>query len=176
MKFLILLSLAVTSAFSLVACAGSDQSVRMAQDYVKQSAGYQKTGAAVMLQDSQVNLEVAGAQYAVDVGILSGYSSGVVMLTVTSSEGLYIVDGDVNPSKSLVPGLISFPYTLIASKSGHYYLYLHAEVIRDGVSSYRALTFIVQVGKEAEGGDISKKNGRAVNGVISMPAKEEIIR
>jgi len=178
MKFSIILSVAVVAIFTLVACKGGGQSVRMAQDYVKQPAVYQKPGAALMLQNSQVNLEVAGAQYAVDVGIVSGYSSGDMVLSVSASNGLHIVSGDTQSTVSLTAGNINQSYTLIAEEAGRYYLYLNAIVTKDGRTLARALTFIVQVGEEQlkDGSSIGSEKAGTSDTVITMPAKEEIIR
>jgi hypothetical protein len=114
MKVLILLSVTLLFVFTLLGCKGGVQSVRVAQDYVKQPAAYQKPGAALVLQNSQVNLEVAGAEYAVDVGIVSGYASGDMLLSVTASNGLHIVSGDTQSNVNLTAGNINQSYTLIA--------------------------------------------------------------
>jgi hypothetical protein len=178
MKFLILLSVAVMSVFTLVACKGGGQSVRMAQDYVKQPIVYQKPGAALMLQNSQVNLEVAGAQYIVDVGIVSGYDSGDMVLSVAASNGLHIVSGDTQSTINLTAGNSNQTYTLIAEEAGRYYLYLNAVVNKDGRKLSRALTFIVQVGEEQIKEELSVDLEKAGTSemLITMPAKEEIIR
>jgi hypothetical protein len=178
MKFSIILSVAVVAVFTLVACKGGGQSVRIAQDYVKQPAVYQKPGAALMLQNSQVNLEVAGAQYAVDVVIINGYGSGDMVLSVTASDGLHIVSGDTQSTVSLAAGNINQSYSLIAEEAGRYYLYLNAMVTKNGRTLTRALTFIVQVGEEQlkDETSISVEKTGTSDTVITMPAKEEIIR
>ncbi|ODS24473.1 hypothetical protein AB835_03250 [Candidatus Endobugula sertula] len=152
------------------------QRVVVADNYTVQLPGYAKPGASVALANSKVTLDVAGAQHAVDVGINSAYDSGTMALSVSASEGLYIVDGDTNPTVSLRKGTIEFPYTIIASQTGRYYIYLNAKVESGGKIEGRALTFIVQVGEESLG-TASQKS--AIDGntevLIPLPAEEDII-
>ncbi|MFT6189671.1 MAG: hypothetical protein ACJATV_001641 [Granulosicoccus sp.] len=175
MKYISLVSVGVVAILSLIGC----KEVRVATDYIQRENTYTKPGANVVLESSQVNLAVAGAQYAINAVLLSGYNSGDVTLSVSSSEGLYIVGGDVNPAMTLTKGKINCPYTVIAAEKGRYYLYMNAKVEKDGQVEHTALVFIVQVGEEdkIDGKQSSQKASSGNDsGVISLPAHEEIIR
>lgn len=163
---------------SVVMLGACGKEVRVASQYVPQEQRYAKPGADIALENSQVTLEVSGAQYSVDIGLLSGYSGGDLSLSVKTSDGLYIVGGDVNPTMTLTKGKINCPYTIIAAETGRYYIYLNAKVEEGGKVFTRSLTFIVQVGDDdkSNADTTLEKTGTTVNGVISMPAKEEIIR
>lgn len=164
----------------LVACKSSQDHVRVATDYIARPVVYQKPGASVSLRDSQVNLDVSGVQYAVDVDIGSAYSDGKLLLDVHASDGLHIVGGDTELVMTLSQEIITLPYVLIAERDGRYYLYLNATVERDGQKRSRALTLIVQVGEEEaaikneEPGSLEKSTNEEL--MIVLPVKEEIIR
>ncbi|MGH1487482.1 MAG: hypothetical protein ACRBCI_14805 [Cellvibrionaceae bacterium] len=157
--------------------AGCEQrtEVLKATHYSKHAPAYAKPGANIALENRQVNLEFSGLQYAIDIDLLSGYDSGELTLSVKASEGLYILEGDLNPTMTLTKGIINLSsYNIMASKLGRYYIYVNAKVEKDNNISARALTFIVQIGDETTH-SVSQKSD-ATNGVISMPAKEVIIQ
>lgn len=136
-----------------------------------------KSGAKVDLVNAQVDLEVSGVQYAVNIDLQSGYENGELKLSIFTSEGLYIVGGEVSPVVTLSKGVISLPLTLIAAETGRYYVYLNGTVEKAGQVYPRSLTFIVQVGKEELGTGTENSASQELDGVekvISMPAKEEI--
>ncbi len=169
------------SVLFLSACDIDTSEVRTATDYRKQPFSYQKPGAVINLENAQVNLEVSGAQYAIDPGLISGYNSGDLELSVSASDGLYIVGGDTNPTMALTKGKMSCPYTVAAAKPGRYYLYINAKATINGAVRTRALTFIVQVGDEAEkdnGSDVLSSEKASGSGeiVVPMTAQEEIIQ
>ena len=154
------------------------QPVLVATEYIKRSpVSHVKPSAAVALSSSQVNLEVAGAQYTINVDIDSEYSNGDMQLDVQASEGLYILGGELNPTLSLTKGTIRRPFQVMAVQPGRYYIYVNVKV-DDGASlASRALTFIVQVGEEEDSGDQYSQKATESGGVlVSMPAVEEIIR
>lgn len=179
MKKIAVLSLNVVLLGLLVAALFlPGQSVLVAHDYIKRPVPHVKPGAALDLTYSQVNLDVAGAQYAVNVDIDSGYSSGDMSLDVKTSEGLYIVDGDLTANVSLSKGQIARPFEVMAVAPGRYYIYVNAKVDSGDRQSSRALTFIVQVGEEKDDSDqyyqtLTEDDGEVL---VSMPAREEIIR
>lgn len=166
----------VCIALCVSACGQEGATVRTANDYVKSVVEYKKPGADISLNDQQVNLQVSGVQYAINIDLNSGYDSGQLTLSVVASDGLYIVGGDVAPVVALGSGIISLPYTVIAAEDGRYYLYLNASVEKNGVVSGRALTLIVQVGDEDKSiSAAAKKLSNGSSGVVSMPAKEVIV-
>lgn len=163
------------------------EQARVANDYIKLKPRYQKQGAAISLTNSQVNLDAAGVPYLIDLGIHSKYPSGEMTVSVSSSKGLYIVAGETNFTSALSKGEIAIPYTVAATESGRYYLYANVSVRYNGESSFRALTFIVQVGKSASQKAFnvdetpaslksSTQNTGSEETMITMPANEEIIQ
>ena len=107
-----------------------------------------KQGAAVSLVNSKVNLSSAGVQHAIEIGINSRYNSGIVHITVSSSDGLHIVSGDTSIEQSLTEGEMTFPFEVNAEEDGRYYLRAVVRVEVNGVKSARALSMIVQVGEQ----------------------------
>jgi hypothetical protein len=175
MKIIVCFGVVLLSVL-LQACDQGQARVYVANDYVKAVEIHRKPGAKVSLDNRQVNLAVSGAQYAINVDINSAYDSGQMTLVVTGSEGLFIVGGDVNPTMALSKGVMTLPYTVIASEDGRYYLHLNATVEKNGVIAVRALTLIVQVGDESKAlSTASQKANNGSTGVVSMTAKEEII-
>jgi hypothetical protein len=167
------------SIFLLNACGQELSATRVATDYVNSVSAYVKPGAKVGLENGQVNLEVAGVQYKVDIHIISGYTGDLMTLEVSPSEGLSIVSGSLNPTITLSKGVINFPYTVVASEMGRYYIYMNAKIEQGEKMIGRSLTFIVQVGEEVNVEGNAKKiggNGAPSPGVFSMPAKEDVIR
>ncbi len=164
----------------LVSCDGYQQQVRIPTDYVKQPLlHHRKPGAAVGLENAQVNPEISGVQYAIDPGLISCYDGADLELSVKASEGLYIVGGDTNPTMTLSKGKLSCPFTVVAAETGRYYLYLNAKVNNGGTLATRALTFIVQVGEEETVKDttvIAQKSSATGEILVSLPAQEEIIQ
>lgn len=170
----------LSAMLALTACGKDSGSVRVATDYLAAKLAYSKPGARISLKNSQVNLEVAGVEYAIDIHLLSGYSGATLSLDVSASEGLFIVTGDTSPSVTLHRGGVNFPYSVTASKPGRHYIYMNAKVESEGRMSGRALTFVVQVGEE-ETKDVVTKGAAKVSGneevgVFSMPAKEDVSR
>jgi len=147
------------------------------ENYIARGAIHSKPGVGVFLVNRQVNLEGAGAQYAITIDIQSSDLSGDLTLSIEPSEGLYVVNGDISPMQPLAPRM-SFPLTVHAVSNGRYYLYMNAVADVDGQSRSRALALIVQVGDEGSEVDTSlSKSGEFLGEeTISMPAKEEIIR
>jgi hypothetical protein len=179
MKNLVILCLAVLVCFGAIACNNEvrQQKVLVADDYIKQKPRYLKPGADIRLVNSQVNLAVAGVQYAVDIKVDSGYVNGDMALSVSASDGLYIVGGDINATKVLVEGVVNNVYQVMATEAGRYYIYVNVNVQSGGQVSNRSLTFIVQVGEEDKDAtaETLQKVSPAAGGVISMPAKEEVL-
>jgi len=145
MKFLILSFV----LFSLLGCQGSVHPTKVdASNYIKNKTHYQDPGAAFSLVNSQVNLSNSGVEYAIDLGIYSGYQSGELTLSVSASKGLELVDGETVIEQALSESVLTFPYTVMASEIGRYYLYANAEVKdSNGRMSFRSLTLIIQVGE-----------------------------
>ncbi len=178
MKVLIKYSFIAFITMGLLACKHElSQPVVVADDYVQQSSRHTKSGAAVSLVSSQVNLAVSGVEYAVDIDLNSQYASGSMELSVSTSDGLYIMSGHTNATLALTQGTISNPYRLIASETGRYYVYLNIKAQSGGQTSTRALTFIVQVGEVVSDTSSSslKKATSSEDSVITLPAQEEII-
>jgi len=190
MKYFLMLCLSIFTLINVTACQGSlsGDEVVIADNYVKYKRQYQKQGAALHLVNSQVNIVTAGVQYAIDLDIKSRYNSGNITLSVSASEGLYIVDGNINTERSLSKGSMSFPYVIIASEAGRYYIRAKAKVEEDnGKESFRALTMIVQVGEETSYEEntntFQKNNANTIESTdttifeapVSMPAEERII-
>jgi len=175
MKNIFKIGIILSTFTALIACDENlleGQNVLTAKSYIKQEAAYAKPGAALTLENKQVNLEVSGAQYAIDVGIVSGYEGALMELSVSASDGLYITKGETNVTSTLSKGVNNHSYTIIASENGRYYLYLNATVTENDKKTPRALTLIVQVGEEQKA---SQKTNALEGGNIVMPAKEEII-
>jgi hypothetical protein len=166
------------SVLLLNACGQGLSSAGVATDYVSKAPTYNKSGAKVDLQSGQVNVEMAGLYYAIDIHMLSDYAGALMTLEVSPSEGLSIVSGNLNPTITLNKGVINFPYTVIASEVGRYYIYMNAKIEQGGKMVGRSLTFIVQVGEEVKVETSMQKTdtGTASPGVFSMPAEEEVIR
>jgi len=147
MRFLIIISTLV----SLFACQSSVNTEQVSvsnQSYVKNKVAYQKQGAALVLVNSQVNLEETETEYAIDLSIFSQYNSGNLTLTVAASEGLELIEGDTTVEQPLSKGTLVFPYTVSAAEAGHYYLKAQAQVVdANGKKSLRALALIVEVGE-----------------------------
>lgn len=163
-------------AFSLAGCQLENRGVVADQSYVKQSSVKRKPGAQLELENSQVNLEVAGVQYTINVGLFSGYSKGTIDFSVKASEGLYIVSGDESGTIGLGQSKLVLPYDVVATVEGRYYLYMNMSV-DDGAGNVqgRALTFIVQVGPEPEvSGVLQKPEG--VEYIKTLPVEEEVIQ
>jgi hypothetical protein len=146
-----------------------------AEHYINQVVSYKKPGAAISLANTEVMLEGTGVEYDVDIDIISEYSSGELTLTLSSSKGLYLF-GDKSQTIPLIRGNINLPFTVIANEPGRYYVYINAHVNQDGLSSGRALTFIINIGKSAVNGTSLKAEAATNNGIIELKAKEEIIR
>lgn len=187
MKKLMLLCLSAVVAVSIAGCKGSAtlNDVVVANDYVKNVSPYQKQGSAVSLVSSQVNIAASGVQYAIDLTIDSQYSSGDMQVNITTSEGLYIINGSTDVAQSLIKGNITLPFVVTASEEGRYYIYANVQTESNGVKSFRALTLIVQVGEtKAETKVLLKQNPKQVNDesekifgdVVPMKADEEIIQ
>lgn len=186
MKKLIVLCFSAFVAVSISGCKGSaslNETV-VANDYVKNTSSYQKQGSAVSLVSSQVNIASSGVQYAIDLTIDSQYSSGDIQVSVSTSEGLYIMDGSTNITQSLTKGSITLPYVVTASEVGRYYIYANVQTENNGVKSFRALTLIVQVGEDkVEVKSLLKQNAKQTSDsiktfgdVVPMTADEEIIQ
>lgn len=192
MKKLILLCLSV---FIVISVAGCKDSVNLnniieANDYVKNTSSYQKQGAAIFLENSQVNIDSSGVQYAIDLNLNSKYSSGEMQVNVSTSEGLYIVKGSSDVIQTLTQGNIPLSYVVTASEDGRYYIYANVKIESNGVKSFRSLTLIVQVGGTQTNARLSISSAqkqsskvREVAGpetifgdVVPMKAKEEVIQ
>jgi len=173
--------------FGLVGCQGSANSsvVKVANQYVKSQPTYQKPGAAISLVNSKVNIADVNVSYAIDLTINSGYSSGDLELSVFTSDGLELVDGETEVVQTLSKGEIVFPYTVSAAEEGRYYLYANAKVTDSlGKKSFRALTLIVEVGGDVgytKKTSVQEKNKQATSETltfgepVAMPMQEEII-
>jgi glucokinase len=92
----------------------------VADDYIKQKPRYLKPSADIVLINSQVNLAVAAVQYAVDIKVDSGYVGGDMALSVSASDGLYIVGGDIAATKTLIKGVVNNVYQVMATETGRY--------------------------------------------------------
>lgn len=138
----------IIGALALFACADTSLPyiVVQAEHYKKNLPRYQKPGAALSLTHSHVTLPSAGVEYAITIGINSGYPHGNMTTSISASEGLYITHGERNSSVTLDQAQITLPYHVSATTEGRYYLYINAQVEHQGIRSSRALTFIVQVG------------------------------
>jgi len=146
MKFLILSFVLL----SLLGCQGPIHPIKVdASDYVKNKPHYQDPGAAFSLVNSQVNLSDSGVEYAIDLEIYSGYQSGELTLSVSTSKGLELVDGE----------------TVIEQA---YYLYANAEVKdSNGRMSFRSLTLIIQVGES------TTTTKTVINGISQKTTEEK---
>ncbi len=116
------------------------------ENYIQNQPRYYKPGAAVSLVYSQVNLDIPGIEYLIDISLDAEYAEGELTASVTASEGLHLVEGDLNPTIMLDGSRVILPFSVIAEVEGRYYIYVNTQVEVDGVSLSRALTFIVQVG------------------------------
>lgn len=187
--FMAKLSFYFCVSLMVVSCQGKleNEKIFVAHDYVKSSLQYRKPGPAIELNNSQVNLAVSGVSYAIDLSIFSGYDHGQMTVSISSSEGLYIVGGDLITTTPLTRGKIDIPYTVTAAKEGRYYLYTNVKVEQDGKEYLRALTMIVQVGsfvpqkllaqpefsleeKQSKQSDIQQER------MIVLPVDEEVIQ
>ena len=192
MKNLIILCLSAFIALNLVACKGSTaiNDVVVANDYVKNTSSYQKRGAAISLESSQVNIASSGVQYIINLNLNSKYSSGEMQVSLNTSEGLYIVKGTKELTQTLTKGNIPLSYVVTASEDGRYYIYANVNIESNGVKSFRSLTLIVQVGGAQTNARLSTSSAqkqsskvREVTGpetifgdVVPMKAKEEVIQ
>jgi len=171
----------------LVGCQGTTNStvVKVANQYVKSQPTYQKPGAAISLVNSKVNIADVNVSYAIDLTINSGYNSGDLELSVFTSDGLELVDGETEVAQTLSRGEIVFPYTVSAAEEGRYYLYANAKVTDSlGTKSFRALTLIVEVGEGSgytKESSIQEKNSKTTTETLTfgepvpMSMQEEII-
>ena len=178
MKRILLLSILFVSILGACMDSLGQQKKQVANDYVQSPSAYSKPGAVLTLVNSQVNLQVAGVDYAVNIDINSDYADGSMTLSVSASDGLSITDGELNPTISLKRGVIHLPYQLMAQQPGRYYLYINATVDSGGKKAARAMTFIVQVGEEREQSESpQQKNDEAAKTygerVKSLPAQEK---
>lgn len=179
MNKLIILCFSVLVAVGVSGCKGSANlnEVVVANNYVKNTSSYQKQGSAVSLVNSQVNIATSGVQYAVDLVIDSQYSSGDMQVNISTSKGLYIMDGSTEISQSLTKGSITLPYIVTASEVGRYYIYANIQTESNGVKSFRSLTLIVQVGEDTTlQTKASDSTVKTFGDVVPMTASEEIIQ
>lgn len=186
MKYVLNLGLSFL-LIGLVGCQGATNSavVKVANQYVKSQPTYQKPGAAVSLVNSKVNISDVNTSYAINLTINSGYNSGDLELSVFTSEGLELVDGETEVVEILSRGEMVFPYTVNAAEEGRYYLYANAKVTDSlGTKSFRALTLIVEVGEGSgytKESSVQEKSSKTTTKTLTfgkpvpMSMEEEII-
>jgi hypothetical protein len=169
--------LAIVSLLMMSSCSDSKAPINTvgAEHYINQVTSYRKPGAAISLKNTEVTLANSGVEYSVDIDIVSEYSSGELTLTISSSAGLYLF-GDKSQTMSLTKGTMHLPFTVIATETGRYYVYMNAQVNQDGLTSGRAMTFIINIGKPDGNGASSKEKASTNEGIIELKAKEEIIQ
>ena len=162
---------------SLSACGDRIEptQTQRAEHYIQQSLTHAKPGAALALTNSQVNLPLASVQYAVNVDINSDYAEGDMALSVSTSDGLFLIEGELTQVVPLKKGVIRLPYELFAVQSGRYYLYINATINKGNKTTARAMALIVQVGEEQQK-TVNDRNNSHAEKIKILPAQEEIIR
>jgi len=190
MKKLTILCLSGLVAMAVSGCQSEStvSNVISTASYTKNTTTYQKQGSAVSLVNSKVTLAEAGVQYSIDLAINSKYSSGEMTATVSSSDGLSIVSGTTDINATLSKGNMTFPFEVIATEAGRYYVYAVVTTQSNGMKSSRALTLIVQVGEEEKSSKstpVKTKKGSVkqtgdsettFGAPVVLPANEEIIQ
>ena len=62
----------------------------------------------------------------------SGYVGGDMALSVSASDGLYIIGGDTTATKTLIKGVVNNVYQVMATETGRYYIYVNVSVQSGG--------------------------------------------
>lgn len=132
-----------------------------------------KPGANVSLRENKVHRLEPGVAADIDLGFSASYNQGEMIVTLGTSEGLFILEGATHYVFPLSDdGDYSLPLRLMAAEPGRYYVRIQVVVDYQGRETARALSAIVQVGPDAE---LRQKAG-ASEDVIPLSAEETIIQ
>lgn len=132
-----------------------------------------KPGAPIKLISAHLIAISSNEQTHIDIVFETKVSSGELMLELSPSNGLDLLDTPIRHTISLTSSTaIKIPVNLVAVAEGRYYLNIQAS-LNDGDSvSARNLALIVQVGPVAgKALQLKKTSG---DSIISLPAQETI--
>lgn len=138
-----------------------------------------KPGAQISLADNQVYHLDPGVEAGINIALIAPYSEGEMRVAVKTSDGLLILNGASNYLFTLrADKEYALPLQLFAPDAGRYYVNLHITVIQEGRETFKAISAIVQAGSPNDRINPSVQSEKAAksDGVISLPAKEVIIR